>query len=206
MLPCNPAADTVRRIDRAGGQVGRRSARTDAADDAADDTAVDAAFSAYVAARRDVVRRTAYLLCGNWHTADDLTQTAFVKLYGAWHRVRDKGALDAYVRSVLVRATVDESRRPWRREKAVDAVPDNPAPSDIASTVADRAVVRAALAAVPSGQRAVLVLRYFEGLDVAATAAALGCSEGNVKSQTARGLVALRAALAEFGGGGDEQW
>jgi len=201
MLPCNPAADTVRRIDRAGGQVGRRSARTDAADDAADDTAVDAAFSAYVAARRDVVRRTAYLLCGNWHTADDLTQTAFVKLYGAWHRVRDKGALDAYVRSVLVRATVDESRRPWRREKAVDAVPDNPAPSDIASTVTDRAVVRAALAAVPSGQRAVLVLRYFEGLDVAATAAALGCSEGNVKSQTARGLVALRAALAELGEG-----
>lgn len=176
--------------------MGRRGARTEGA---ADDTAVDSAFSAYVAARRDVVRRTAYLLCGDWHRADDLTQTAFVKLYGAWSRIRDRGALDAYVRSCLVRATVDESRRPWRRERAVDAVPDNPAPSDIASAVADRELVRAALARVPSGQRAVLVLRYFEGLDVAGTAAALGCSEGNVKSQTARGLVALRAALAELG-------
>ena len=145
------------------------------------------------------VRRTAYLLCGDWHHADDLTQIAFVKLYGAWQRIRDRGALDAYVRSCLVRATVDESRRPWRRERAVDAVPDNPAPSDIASTVADRELVGQALARVPSGQRAVLVLRYFEGLDVAETAAALGCSEGNVKSQTARGLAALRAALAGLG-------
>jgi RNA polymerase sigma-70 factor (sigma-E family) len=161
------------------------------------DDAVDAEFSAYVAARRDQVRRTAYLLCGDWHRADDLTQTAFVKLYGAWRRIADRGALDAYVRTCLVRATVDESRRPWRRQRAVDAVPDNPAPSDIASTVADREMVRAALERVPPGQRAVLVLRYFEGLDVAATAAALGCSEGNVKSQTARGLAALRAALGE---------
>lgn len=159
----------------------------------------DAEFSQYVAARRDAVRRTAYLLCGDWHQADDLTQTAFVKLYGAWGRIREKAALDAYVRSTLVRATVDESRRPWRREKATCAVPDIPAPFDIAQVVADREMVRAALAAVPSGQRAVLVLRYFEGLDVAATAAALGCSEGNVKSQTSRGLAALREALVARG-------
>lgn len=161
----------------------------------------DAEFSAYVAARRDAVRRTAYLLCGDWHRADDLTQTAFVKLHGAWDRIRDRGALDAYVRSTLARATVDESRRPWRRERAVDAVPDVPALSDIASTVADRQLVRAALAAVPPRQRAVLVMRYFEGLDVAATAAALKCSEGTVKSQTARGLMALRVALAAQGEG-----
>lgn len=164
----------------------------------------DAEFSRYVAARRDTVRRTAFLLCGDWYQADDLTQNAFVKLYRAWGRIRDRGALDAYVRSTLVRATVDESRRPWRRERAVDAVPDIPAPSDIASTVADRAAVRAALAAVPPGQRAVLVLRYFEGLDVAAAAAALRCSEGNVKSQTARGLAALRAALVAHGELGQE--
>jgi RNA polymerase sigma-70 factor (sigma-E family) len=169
------------------------------------DDVADAEFSAYVAARRDAVRRTAYLLCGDWHQADDLTQTAFVKLHGAWHRIRDRGALDAYVRSTLVRATVDESRRPWRREKAVDAVPDQPALSgtgsavDIAELVANRELVRGALASVPTGQRAVLVMRYFEGLDVAATARALNCSEGNVKSQTARGLAALRAALAVRG-------
>lgn len=193
----------------------------------------DAEFSAYVAARRDAVRRTAYLLCGDWHQADDLTQTAFVKLHGAWHRIRDRGALDAYVRSTLVRATVDESRRPWRREVAVDAVPEQPALSgtgsaastaaasaasglgsgsffgtapaaDIAQLVTNRELVRAALASVPSGQRAVLVMRYFEGLDVAATARALGCSEGNVKSQTARGLTALKAALAMRGEVGEE--
>lgn len=162
-------------------------------------TVDDADFSAYVTARRNAVRRTAYLLCGDWHQADDLTQTAFVKLHGAWGRIRDRAALDAYVRSTLVRATVDESRRPWRRERAVDAVPDIPAPSDIASTVADREMVHAALAAVPSGQRAVLVMRFFEGLDVSQTAKALQCSEGNVKSQTARGLAALKAALAAHG-------
>ncbi len=159
----------------------------------------DAQFADYVTARRATVRRTAYLLCGDWHQADDLTQTAFVKLYGSWHRVRDRAALDSYVRTCLLRATVDESRRPWRRERAVDAVPDTPAPSDIASTVADRELVSHALAAVPPGQRAVLVLRYYEGLDVAETAAALKCSEGNVKSQTARGLAALRRALAARG-------
>lgn len=159
----------------------------------------DAEFSRYVAARRGAVRRTAYLLCGDWHQADDLTQTAFVKLYGAWGRIRNRDALDAYVRSTLVRATVDESRRPWRREKATCAMPDIPAPSDIAQVVADREMVRAALASVPPGQRAVLVLRYFEGLDVSATAAALGCSEGNVKSQSSRGLSALRAALVAHG-------
>lgn len=156
----------------------------------------EAAFSMYVAARRDQVRRTAYLLCGDWHKADDLTQIAFVKVYGAWDRIRDRGALDAYVRSTLVRSTVDDSRRPWRRERAVEVLPEVASFDDLASQVVDRDQVRAALAAVPPGQRAVLVLRYFEGLDVAAAAAALGCSEGNVKSQTARGLAALKVALA----------
>lgn len=148
---------------------------------------------------RDRVRRTAYLLCGDWHRADDLTQTAFVKLHGAWSRVRDAAALDGYVRTILLRATIDDSRRPWHREKTVEAVPDITAPSDIASMVADRELVRSALAAVPPRQRAALILRYFDGLDIAATAEALGCSEGTVKSQTARGLAALRAVLLERG-------
>ena len=158
-------------------------------------------FSAYVTARRDHTRRVAYLLCGDWHRADDLTQIAFVKLYGAWERIRDRGALDAYVRSTLVRATVDESRRPWRREKVVEVLPETATFDDLGDQLADRERVQAALAVVPSGQRAVLVLRYFESLDVAETAAALGCSEGNVKSQTARGLAALRAALIRTEGG-----
>lgn len=168
----------------------------------------EAEFAAYVTARRDRVRRTAYLLCGDWHRSDDLTQTAFVNLYGAWDQVRDRAALDAFVRRCLVRATIDESRRPWRRERAVAELPQAPGDrgltADLASGVVDRQLMRQALDGVPPGQRAVLVLRYYEGMDVAATAAALECSEGNVKSQTARGLAALKAVLAELGARGGE--
>ncbi len=163
----------------------------------------EAEFAVYVTERRDRVRRTAYLLCGDWHRADDLTQLAFVKLYGAWDRVRDKGALDAYVRTSLVRSVVDESRRPWRREQFVDEVPEvgsgRTADVDLSAVIADRAVMREALEQVPPGQRAVLVLRYYEGASVAEAAAILDCAEGTVKSQTARGLVALKAALAGLG-------
>jgi RNA polymerase sigma-70 factor (sigma-E family) len=160
----------------------------------------EAQFAVYVTARRDQMRRTAYLICGDWHRADDLTQIAFVKLYGSWQRIRDYRALDAYVRKCLMRAAIDESRRPWRREQVVDELPevtDQSADSvDIASGVVDRDLVRRALEQVPPGQRAVLVLRYFDGLDVNAAAEALECSVGNVKSQTARGLTALKSALA----------
>ncbi|AZI59635.1 SigE family RNA polymerase sigma factor [Nakamurella antarctica] len=160
-------------------------------------------FASYFAARRDHVRRTAFLLCGDWHKADDLTQVAFVKLYGAWERIRERAALDAYVRACLVRTSIDESRRPWRRERTVEILPESAdtAAADIASMVVEREAVEKALAVVPPGQRAVLVLRYFEGLDVAQTASTLRCSEGNVKSQTARGLTAMRAAMTSQAGG-----
>lgn len=164
-------------------------------------------FAAYVAARRDQLRRTAYLLCRDWHAADDLVQIALVKLYKAWDSVRDKSALDAFMRSTMARSVIDESRRPWRRESSAEELPEPsagqvPAASagaDPAGQVVDRQVMQQALAQVPPGQRAVLVLRFYEGLDVAGTAAALQRSEGNVKSQTARGLAALRAALTELG-------
>jgi RNA polymerase sigma-70 factor (sigma-E family) len=159
----------------------------------------EAEFAVYVTARRDRVRRTAYLICGDWHRADDLTQIAFVKLYGAWQGIRNRAALDSFVRSCLVRAAVDESRRPWRRERAVEVLPEVPDVGDLSGLVADRAVVRQALEEVPPGQRAVLVLRYFEGSSVAEVAQILDCSEGNVKSQTARGLTALKAALNRVG-------
>jgi RNA polymerase sigma factor (sigma-70 family) len=181
----------------------------------------EAEFTAYVTARREHVRRTAYLLCRDWHKAEDLTQTAFVKLYGAWGTVRDRGALDSFVRSCLVRATIDETRRPWRRETSTEELPERAgtvAPvgfggtsgpgeaGDLSGAVVDRQLMQQALALVPQGQRAVLVLRFYEGMDVAAAATALGCSQGNVKSQTARGLQALKAALgpeglAAFGAG-----
>src|SRR5690606_33835984 len=72
-------------------------------------------FAAYYAARGDMLRRTAYLLCGDWHLAEDLTQTAFTNLYRAWNRLDRHDALDQYTRRVLVRAFLDERRRPWRR-------------------------------------------------------------------------------------------
>jgi RNA polymerase sigma-70 factor (sigma-E family) len=155
-------------------------------------------FAEYFAARREAVRRTAFLLCGDWHRADDLAQTAFVALHRRWRKVRDKQALDAYVRRSVVRAVIDESRRPWRRERFVDELPETPGgDGEIGDTVATRDALLRGLKRVPPRQRAVLVLRFLEGLDVSGTAAALGCTEGTVKSQTARGLEALREALGD---------
>ena len=155
-------------------------------------------FAEYFSARRDAVRRSAYLLCGDWHRADDLAQTAFVALHRRWRKIRDRGALDAYVRRTLVRAVIDESRRPWRRERFVDELPDvAQQDGEIGTAVANRAALLDGLRRVPPRQRAVLVLRFLEGLDVSATAEALKCSEGTVKSQTARGLSALREALGD---------
>ncbi|MGH3814182.1 MAG: SigE family RNA polymerase sigma factor [Pseudonocardiaceae bacterium] len=156
-------------------------------------------FADYFAARRDAVRRTAYLICGDWHRADDLAQAAFVALHRRWSKIRDKGALDAYVRRTLVRAAIDESRRPWRREHAAEVLPE--AASDaigfdaVGDSVATRSALVDGLQRVPPRQRAVLVLRFLEGQSVTAVATALKCTEGTVKSQTARGLDALRAVL-----------
>jgi RNA polymerase sigma-70 factor (sigma-E family) len=157
----------------------------------------DAEFAAYVRARREAVRRTAFLLCGDWHRADDHAQAAFVALHRHWRRIRDRSALDAWVRRTLVRAVVDEARRPWRRERATA----DPAPTAVVDGPADGVVTRHvlvdALRSVPPRQRAVLVLRFLDGLDVAATADVLGCSPGTVKSQTSHGLAALRGVLGD---------
>ena len=157
----------------------------------------DAEFDAYFRARRDAVRRTAYLLCGDWHRADDHAQAAFVALHRHWRRIRDRAALDGWMRRTLVRSVVDESRRPWRRERSTDAPIHGGTVAGPADGVATRHVLVDGLRSVPPRQRAVLVLRFLEGLDVAATAEVLGCSEGTVKSQTAHGLAALRTALGD---------
>lgn len=154
-------------------------------------------FAEYFADRQDAVRRIAYLLCGDWHRADDVAQTAFVKLHRHWERVRDRGALDAWMRRTVVRAVIDESRRPWRRERSTEVLPERPTvAADPGDVLATREQVLAGLRRVPPRQRAVLVLRFIDDQDVASTAATLGCTEGTVKSQTARGLATLRAALA----------
>jgi RNA polymerase sigma-70 factor (sigma-E family) len=154
------------------------------------------AFREFVAARSAHLRRVAYLVCGDWHMAEDAVSTALAKLYVAWHRIRDVGRVDAYARTMVIRAVMDEHRRPWRREHArdnQDAI-DHEAP-DHADAVDDKVVLRRALGQLPKGRRAVLVLRFYEGLSVEETAEALGLSTGTVKSQTARGLSALRDLL-----------
>jgi RNA polymerase sigma-70 factor (sigma-E family) len=136
-------------------------------------------FEEYFAARRDAVRRTAYLLCGDWYWADDLTQTAFLRLAASWHRVRDPMALDAFVRTCLVRAYLADTRRVWRRRERTRAeLPDVAGADDDAENTTHRMVFAAALRRLGPRQRAVLVCRYYQGLDVAATAEALGCSVG----------------------------
>ena len=149
-------------------------------------------YAEYVTARGRAVRRTAYLLCGDWHRADDLAQQALTKLYLAWRRVSDRDGLDAYVRRVLVNTFLDERRRPWRREWSTPDLPDRAAPGDLPE---DRVRLLAALATLPRTQRAAVVLRYWEDLSIADTAATLGIREGTVKSATARGLAALREVL-----------
>lgn len=159
------------------------------------DPAVRREFTEYFAARRDTVRRTAYLLCGDWHWADDLTQIAFVRVAGAWNRVRDPAALDAYTHTCLVRAYLAENRRLWRRREQSTATLPDVGQRDHAEAVQARLAFVAALATLPARQRATLVCRFYRELDVEQTAQALGCSTGTVKSQTARALTNLRRAL-----------
>jgi RNA polymerase sigma factor (sigma-70 family) len=132
--------------------------------------------------------------------------TAFTRLAASWRRVRVRESLDAYLRSCLFHEAVSESRRPWRRrESVVEALPE-PLPRPASDeAVTSRMVIIQALHGLSPRQRAVLVCRFYEDLDVAATAAALRCSTGTVKSQTARALGALRAALGEEGRPVDEE-
>ncbi len=162
-------------------------------------------FAEYFAARRDSVRRAAYLLCGDWHLADDLTQITFVRLAGAWSRVRDPLALDAFTRTCLVRVYLSENRRLFRRRERPEAgLPEPPAGAsttgtartgDHAERVGARLDVVAAMRALPPRQRATLVCRFYQGMSVEETAEVLDCSAGTIKSQTSRGLAELRRML-----------
>lgn len=149
----------------------------------------DGAFAALFSARGAAVRRTAYLLCGDWHRAEDLTQTAFAKVYAAWPRLREPRAAEAYLRQTLTRAYLDDNKRGWRREVATESVPEH---VHLPGGPEDRLVLLDALAQVPPRQRACLVLRFYDDMSVESTADALGCSVGTVKSNTARGIEALR--------------
>ncbi|MER7557899.1 SigE family RNA polymerase sigma factor [Nocardioides sp. NPDC126508] len=154
-------------------------------------SAHDEAFTAFVAARRPHLLRTAYALCGDWHRADDLVQTSLVKLYASWRRVTP-GSEEAYVRTILVRAHIDQTRRPWwKRERSGD-LPERPGPTE---QVEERSELFDALQELPEMQRKVVVLRHWLQLSVAETARELRISEGTVKSHSSRGLATLRTCL-----------
>lgn len=150
-------------------------------------------FEAYATARRIHLRRIAYLLCGDWDRAEDLVQDALARLFVHWRRAMRADNVDAYVRRTLVNVYLADQRRPWRRDLATASVPDRAvAPPSIGR----RDELERALRELGPSQRAVVVLRYWDDLSVEQTAAALNCSTGNVKSQSARGLARLREVLA----------
>ena len=156
----------------------------------------DEEFGEFMRSRASPLHQSAYLLCGDWHLAHDLVQDTLVKAYQYWPRVRQADSPDAYVRRILL----NEARSRWRRRERVMPVPRfpegrEPAAPDAADEFARRAGLLHALLALPMRQRATIILRYLEGMSERETAAVLGCSEGTVKSQSARALGALRDFL-----------
>ncbi|MFN8189586.1 MAG: SigE family RNA polymerase sigma factor [Nocardioidaceae bacterium] len=150
-------------------------------------------FEQYVAARMPALLRTAYLLTGDPHDAEDLVQTALVKAVPAWKRIA--GSPDAYLRRVMVNENISGWRRRRGREVLVGETPDRgQADPDTASTLA----LQRALAALAPRQRAVIVLRYFEDLTERETAEVLGVAVGTVKSQARDALARLRLELPDL--------
>lgn len=163
------------------------------------ETQRDRQFRDLVAQRRAYLLRTAKMLtAGDAHLAEDLVQAALTKVYVSWTAFSRADNPDAYLHRTLVNALTDERRRKWRRhEDSAAQLPEKPTTSTASES--DDAELAVALRALPPRMRAAIVLRFVHELDVAETAAALGCSIGTVKSQTARGLDKLRTALTAGG-------
>lgn len=152
----------------------------------------DADFEAYMLARQPSLLRTAYLLTGDRHGAEDLVQIAFSRLYLSWEKVQRREAIDGYVRRILVNEHHSLWRRAWkRRESSTDVVPEQ-APHRDRHDEGTRDAVWEFVQTLPRNQRAVVVLRYYEDLSEAETADVLGISVGTVKSQASRALAGLR--------------
>jgi RNA polymerase sigma-70 factor (sigma-E family) len=155
----------------------------------------DREYVEYVSVALGRLRRTAYLLCGDADRADDVVQTALVAVYLRWKKIRAVGNIDGYVHRILVRRYIDETRRGWA--KVLLAWRDVETAAPPSPSVEDSHAVQAALGKISRGQRAVLVLRFFCDMSVRETADILGTSAGTVKSQTARGLAAMRDLLGD---------
>ena len=149
------------------------------------------------------LRRTAFLLCGDWHTAEDLAQTALTKVFVSWRRIRRQDAVHAYTHRTLVNAYLADRRLKRTGELLTGWFPERPAQDAAPET---RLMLLDALAALPPRSRAVVVLRYWADLSVEQVADVMGCSPGNVKRLSARALAKLRvtlgAAMADSGSTG----
>ncbi|MCU1401387.1 MAG: polymerase, sigma-24 subunit, subfamily [Acidimicrobiales bacterium] len=151
-------------------------------------------FDAFVVANSKILVRCAYLIVGDASAAQDVTQIALAKVARRWSHVTANGPALPYVRAAVVRTAISWRRRKWHGETPHDVLPNRPG-ADLTSAVDNRDRLRRALAGLPRRQRAAVVLRHYLDLDEASTAAALGCSVGTVKSQTAKGLARLRETI-----------
>ncbi len=158
----------------------------------------DGEFTEFAHATWASLYRTAYLLLGDPAEAEDLVQTTLAKTYAAWPKVRDVDAAPGFARTVLVNtASSWFRRRSWRNERPTAELPDLVDARHHDHDPSDRPALMDALAGLPPRQRAVVVLRYYEDLSVAQAAAALGVTEGTVKSQTSDALARLRTLLGD---------
>ena len=158
-----------------------------------------AAFAEFVAARSAALHRTAYLMVGERQLAQDLLQEAFTKTYVAWPTLRDPARAEAYTRKVITTTAISWYRRTSWQERPSDTIPEK-AHDGHADELTQREWVWSALQDLPPRQRASIVLRYYEDLTEAQTAAALECAVGTVKSQVHAGLATLRKTLDSRGG------
>jgi RNA polymerase sigma-70 factor (sigma-E family) len=167
------------------------------------DARADEEFSEFMHGRWSQLVRLGYALTGDQQLAEDLAQTAFARAYASWSRVRKADDPDAYVRRIVVNSNRNRFRKLRVGELLTDSVPElrAAASADSAGQHADRAVLVEALMRLSYGQRAAVVLRYWLDMTETETAAVLGCSVGNVKSQTSRGLAKLRISTALVEGG-----
>jgi RNA polymerase sigma-70 factor, ECF subfamily len=164
----------------------------------AQSSSVDAQFRQFVAERWTALLRTAYLLAGDWATAEDLVQTTLTKTYIAWRRLGHIEVAEAYARRVLLNTSTSWWRRRWHGERPTAVLPERPCPDRVDEHVERDALWRH-VRDLPARQRAVLVLRFYEDLTEVETARALGVSVGTVKSQASRALAGLRRKLSEEG-------
>lgn len=149
-------------------------------------------FAEWMAARQPHLLRTAYLLTGDPHAAEDLLQTALAKAYLAWDRVSRADSIDTYVCRILINEHRSTWRRLWRKREVVADTSTYVVPVEDRSDDGASAALWSAVQTLPERQRAVIVLRYYEQLSEAETAQVLGVSVGTVKSQASRGLDTLR--------------